>query len=724
MKQLMQSVRTGETVVAELPAPRMSHNSVLVQTAISLVSAGTERMVVEFANKGLLAKARSRPDLVRQVIDKAKREGLLTTLEAVRNRLDQPMALGYSSAGIVLDVGRDVDGIKIGDRVACAGGGYAAHAEVVNIPKNLITTLPDEVEFEAGAFATLGAIALQGIRLAEVKLGEVVAVIGLGLLGQLTVQMLKAAGCIVIGMDIKSQRADLAKQFGVDATVITPEQCTALCAQLSSGHGVDAVLITADTKENAPVELAGHIARDKGIVVAVGAVGMNIPRKIYYEKELDFRISRSYGPGRYDAEYEEKGHDYPIGYVRWTENRNLQAFVRLVAEGSINVKPLVTHRFSITEAEKAYEVVVGKTGEPFLGVVLTYPEHVNLARRIELTTFQTKAVTCRLSHSQVSVGLLGAGNFATATMLPAMKDLPGLTFAGVCTATGMSGRAVGDKFGFRFCTTAEEEVLNNPEINTVVITTRHHLHTRQVIVALAAGKHVFCEKPLCLSAEELYAIIQAYEEHPDRLLMVGYNRRFAPMARQLRTFLAAIQEPLAMHYRVNAGYIPAEHWVHDPKQGGGRIIGEVCHFVDFLSYLTGSLPVYVHAVGLPNSGRYYDDNIAATLTFANGSVGTITYVANGDKSFSKERIEVFGGESAAVLDDFRCLELIRNGNRNVCKARLRQDKGHRAEWEAIVAAVQNGGPEPIPFSESVATAQATFAIIESLRTGRTVELRA
>ena len=724
MKQLMQSVRTGETLVADLPAPQVQAATVLIQTAVSLVSAGTERMVVEFANKGLLAKARSRPDLVRQVFDKAKREGILSTLEAVRNRLDQPMALGYSSAGVVVEVGKNVEGFHVGDRVACAGGGYAAHAEVVNVPKNLVAKLPPEVEFEAAAFATLGAIALQGIRLAEVKLGEVVAVIGLGLLGQLTVQMLKAAGCVVVGMDIKSQRAELAHQFGADAVAITAEQCHALCSQLSVGHGADAVLITADTKENLPVELAGQVARNKGIVVAVGAVGMNIPRKTYYEKELDFRISRSYGPGRYDAEYEEKGHDYPIGYVRWTENRNIQAFVRLLAEGRVNVKPLITHRFAIEQAAQAYDVVLGKTGEPFMGVLLTYPEQPNLSRHVALRVIHPRPEEHRLLSNQLTVGFLGAGNFATATLLPAMKDLPSLTLTGVCTATGMTSRTVGEKFGFNFCTTAEDELFHNPEINTVVITTRHHLHARQVLAALAAGKRVFCEKPLCLNADELQTITQAYEGHSNPFVMVGYNRRFAPMARQLKTFLATVQEPLVMQCRVNAGYIPLEHWVHDPQQGGGRIIGEVCHFVDFLSFLTGSLPMQVYASALPNSGRYCGDNIAVTLTFANGSIGTITYVASGDKSFPKERIEIFGGESVAVLDDFRNLELIRNGDRQVHKARLRQDKGHRSEWEAIVAAVQSGGPEPIPFSESVATAQATFAIIESLRTGKAVELRA
>ncbi|MBM4258953.1 MAG: zinc-binding dehydrogenase [Deltaproteobacteria bacterium] len=724
MRQLIQSVRTGETRVAELPAPQAQASTALIQTVVSLVSAGTERMVVEFANKGLVAKARSRPDLVRQVFDKAKREGILSTLEAVRNRLDQPMALGYSSAGTVLAVGRDMEDFAVGDRVACAGGGYASHAEVVNIPKNLLVKLPDPVDFEAAAFATLGAIALQGIRLAEVKLGEVVAVIGLGLLGQLTVQMLKAAGCIVVGMDIKSQRADLAQQFGADAVAITAEQCQAMCTRLSGGQGADAVLITADTKENAPVELAGDLARDKGVVVAVGAVGMTIPRKVYFEKELDFRISRSYGPGRYDAEYEEKGHDYPIGYVRWTENRNIQAFVRLLAEGKVNVKPLITHRIAIEQAPQAYDVVLGKTGEPFMGVLLTYPEQPDLARRVVLRDTQPLSERHNPTADKVTIGVLGAGNYATATLLPAMQNLPGLTLAGVCTATGMTSRTVGEKFGFAFCTTAEEELFTNPEVNTIVITTRHHLHARQVVTALEAGKRVFCEKPLCLTAEELQTVAQAYAEQQNPFVMVGFNRRFAPMAQQLKSFVATLQEPLALHYRINAGYIPLEHWVHDPEQGGGRIIGEVCHFVDLLSFLSGSLPVQVYANALSNGGRYCNDNVMITLTFANGSVGTITYVANGDKAFPKERVEVFGGDAVAVLDDFRSLELVRHGNRQVHKARLRQDKGHRGEWEAIVAAIQKGAPEPIPFTESVVVTRATFAIVESLRTGKAVKIDA
>ncbi len=787
MKQLFQHVRTAGALVTEVPIPKLAVGSLLVHVAASSISAGTERMVVDFAEKNLLQKARARPDLVRQVLDKAQREGILTALQAVQNRLDQPVPLGYSCAGTVIGVGAGVSELQVGDWVACAGGGYAVHAEVVSVPTNLVVKLPENVDFESAAFTTLGAIALQGIRLADVKLGEAVAVIGLGLLGQLTVQMLKAAGCMVIGMDIQPARAQLAHQLGADAVATTPDELSAICYRLSAGHGADAVIITADTPSNQPVQLAGEIARDRGVVVAVGAVGMQIPRKIYYEKELTFRISRSYGPGRYDPEYEEKGHDYPIGYVRWTENRNMQAFVQLLAEGKVNVKPLITHRFPIEEAPKAYDLITGKTGEPFLGVLITYPEdgkgkgeggHLT-DRKVWLRQPTTGPVRqpdqsprsilqlpFSILHrpssnlqSPISVGLLGAGNFATTTLLPAMKKVSGIELIGVCTATGLSARHAGDKFGFRYCTTDENEIFSDPHINTVVIATRHYLHARQVLAALGVGKHVFCEKPLALNLEQLREVCKAVGSWKGEngrgkgeegnvplsnvhspfsdvqslssilhspfspILMVGYNRRFAPMARQLKAFLADVHEPLVMHYRVNAGYIPPDHWVQDPEHGGGRIIGEVCHFVDFLTFLAGALPVRVHARALPNDGRYRDDNVVITLEFADGSLGTITYVANGDKSFPKERVEIFGGGCVGVLDDFRRLELVRNGRKKVHTSRLRQDKGHRGEWEAFVAAVQNGSSSPIPREEIIATTLTTFRIMQALDCGEPVEVR-
>ena len=737
MKQLIQHVRRSEPRVIDLPSPLVGSNAVLVRTAASLISVGTERTVVTMASKSLLQKARTRPDLVHQVVDKAQREGILTTLESVRSRLDQLLALGYSSTGTVIAVGDDVTGFQVGDRVACAGGGYAVHAEVVSVPRNLVVKLPGSVDFESAAFATLGAIALHGLRLAEPQLSEMVAVIGLGLVGQLAVQLAKAAGCRVFGVDLAPDRVRLALQLGIDQAVLRPE-AQAEAQAFTGGCGFDTVVITAATRSNDPVELAGHIARDRAVVVAVGAVGMTIPRKVYYEKELDFRISRSYGPGRYDPTYEEKGVDYPYGYVRWTENRNMQAFVQLLAEGKVDVKPLITHRFLIEEAAKAYDLITGKTEEPFLGVLITYPEQPDLSRRIELRKrvaggrwqIATETWQSAISHQPVAIGLLGAGNFATTTLLPAMRKVPGIELIGVCTATGLSARHAGDKFGFRYCTTDENEILSDPEINTVVIATRHHLHARQVIAALKAGKHVHCEKPLCPNEDELRSIVQTFNACPERnrrvqrtsILTVGFNRRFAPLTRQLKAFLTDIHEPLVMHYRVNAGYIPLDHWVHDPEQSGGRVIGEVCHFVDFLTFLAGALPMRVHARSLPNDGRYRNDNVVITLEFADRSLGTITYVANGDKAFPKERVEVFGGGTVAVLDDFRCLELVRNGRKKVHRSRLRQDKGHRGEWEAFVAALRDGDPLPIPFEDIVATTLTTFRILDALRHGELVEV--
>jgi predicted dehydrogenase len=727
MKQLLQSAKTGSVRVTEVPVPGMGEGEVLLQVAASLISTGTERYLMEFTSKNLLQKAKARPDLVRQVLDKIKREGVLATLGTVRDRLDQPLTLGYSNAGIVIAVGRGISDIQPGDAVACAGVGYAVHAEVVSVPRNLLVKLPDNVDLEAAVFATLGAVALHGMRLAKVELGEIIAVIGLGLVGQITAQQVKAAGCTVAGMDIRPDRAELARRNGADAVATNAEGMASIVDLLSSGRGADAVLITADTSSSEPVELAGRIARNRGAVVSIGTVGVKLNRKAYFEKELDFRISRSYGPGRYDPEYEEKGHDYPIGYVRWTENRNMEAFVQLLAEKKVDVKPLITHRFPIEEAEKAYDLITGKTGEPSLGVLITYSQQPDLSRRVELRSMRdvsgsgVRGSTAQTSQ-RVTVGMLGAGNFAATTLLPAMKKIPGLELIGVCAATGLTARHVGNKFGFRYCTTSEREILNNPEVNTVVVATRHHLHAPQVLAAFNAGKHIFCEKPLCLSEDELRAIVRTYSVQPHRIISVGYNRRFAPMAQRLKTFLTDLHEPLVMHYRVNAGYLPPDHWTRDPHQGGGRIIGEVCHFVDFLIFLTGVLPIRVCTQRLPNSGRYQDDSITISLEFADGSLGTITYVANGDKTFSKERVEVFGGGAVAVLDDFRRLELVRHGHRKVLKSRLRQDKGHQGEWEAFVAAVRENGLPPIALQDIVAVSLTTFRIQEALRCGEPLKI--
>jgi predicted dehydrogenase/threonine dehydrogenase-like Zn-dependent dehydrogenase len=722
MKQVIQSFKTGELTVSDVPAPSARSGGILVRTGASLVSAGTERMVVDFAEKNLLQKARSRPDLVRQTLDKARREGILTTFDAVQNRLDKPMSLGYSSAGTVLEIGDKMSPFQIGDRVACAGAGYAVHAEAAWVPKNLVIALPAEVDFESAAFTTLGAIALQGIRLSEVRLRDVAAVIGLGLLGQLAVQMLKAAGALVIGMDIQPARAELARKLGADAVATSPDQMTLLCEQFSSGHGADVVLITADTKSNQPVELAGHVARDKGMVVAVGSVGMTIPRKIYYEKELDFRISRSYGPGRYDHKYEEEGHDYPYGYVRWTEQRNMQAFVQLLADGKVDVRPLITHRFPIDDARKAYELITGKTGDSFLGVVLTYPDSMDLRRTVTLRHVEEPHV---IKVDQVGLGVLGAGNFATATLLPAVKDLKTIKLVGVAAGSGLSSRAAADRFGFAYCTTDEQEIFSDSKINTIAILTRHNLHARQVIEALEAGKHVFVEKPLCMTEEELQQITSLYarlqkEGAQSPALMVGFNRRFAPFVVELKRHLERIEEPLMLNYRVNAGFIPPDHWTQNGSESGGRLIGEGCHFIDLLTHLTGSRARRVMTRALPDSGRYSQDNLLVTIDFADGSIGTVTYVANGDKGFGKEFLEVFGGGLSASLDDYRTL-VIRHGAKNVRQtARLRQDKGHKDEWQAFAAHITAGGVAPIPFDEIAHSTKLTLAAHRSLQSGEPV----
>ncbi|MGB7600069.1 MAG: bi-domain-containing oxidoreductase [Candidatus Sulfotelmatobacter sp.] len=731
MKQAFQDARSAAITVVEVPAPKLLTGCVLVRTATSLVSAGTERALSEFAGKNLLQKARIRPDLVREVLNKISRDGFVPAVSAVRSRLDQPLGLGYSSAGTVVAVGEGVNGINPGDRVACAGAGHAVHAEFACVPRLLVACIPSEaVSFDEAAFTTVGAVALHGMRTADVKLGDVVAVIGLGLLGQLMVQILKTAGCTVLGMDISAERADLALRLGADAVSTSSSAFLDLCLQHSAGHGVDSVLIAAQTASNDPVNLAGVIARNRAVVVAVGTVAMDIPRRTFYEKELDFRISRSYGPGRYDAAYEQKGIDYPIGYVRWTETRNMEAFLKLLADRKLDLHSLITHHFPITRAQSAYDLITGKTREAFLGILLSYPQEAQDTQYIEIAASDPLVG----DQKSVRVGLLGAGSFAVSTLLPALKRVPGVDLITASAANGSHARHAADKFGFRSCTTSELEILNSPAVNTVVIATRHHLHARQVTAALQGGKHVFCEKPLCLNEEELKEIIAAHQNSasPRRLLMVGFNRRFAPLAVRMKKFLQESGEPLALHYRVNAGFLPADHWMNDPLQGGGRIVGEVCHFVDLLCFLTGSAPVEVGTRSLSNSalsrpalsnpGKYSNDNVVCSLRFADGSQGTISYLANGDKAYSKERIEVFGG-GVAVLEDFRRLELVRAGKKSVFRSRLRQDKGHRGEFEAFVAAIQKDSESPIPFREIVDTMLTTFALEESRCLGRPVTVR-
>jgi len=712
MKQVLQNMKTGKTNVEDVPAPAPRRGMVLVRTMASLVSAGTERMVVEFGKKSLVGKARSRPDLLSQVLDKARREGLLTTVQAAFDRLDQPMAPGYSSAGVIEALGEDLVGFQPGQRVACAGGGYAVHAEYVLVPRNLLVSIPDNVDFESAAFTTLGAIALHGFRLAEPQVGERVAVIGLGLLGLLTAQVAAAAGCSILGIDIDPDRVALAASLGFSACSRVHAVNTAQA--FTCARGADIVLICADTPSADPVELAGIIARDRARIVATGAVGLTIPRKVYYEKELSFVNSRSYGPGRYDGTYEEGGQDYPIGYIRWTEGRNLEAIVELMANGKLQVKPLITHHFPIEKAPEAYDIITGKKKEPFLGVLLTYPKDVSSVPMPQVTF--TTSIARR--SSPVALGVLGAGLFANATLLPAIKKVDGIGLVGIASAGGLHAQHSAKKYGFAYATSSDVKILDDPRINTIAILTRHDSHADLVIKALTAGKHVFVEKPLAITSGQLEKITQTLLTKQSSLLTVGFNRRFAPLAQLLYSSLITRHEPLYMHYRINAGYIPPNHWTQDPVIGGGRIIGEGCHFVDLLTFFVGVAPVSVTAHALPDNGKYREDNVSMTLIFPDGSVGVVDYLANGEKSFPKERIEVFCDGRIAVLDDFRTLEMTQDGRRKVVKQA--QDKGWRKEWDAFSKSIRDGGQPPIPYEQLIGVTKATFAAVESLRSGKEV----
>src|SRR5215208_2059709 len=713
MKQLLQNVKTGKSTVEDVPVPTPREGQALVKIEASLVSAGTERMVVEFAEKSLVGKALSRPDLVKQVLDKGRREGWANTAQAAFNRLDQPMALGYSSAGTIIALGKNMSGFKVGQRVACAGGGYAVHAEYNVVPRNLITSLPKNVDFEAAAFTTLGAIALHGFRLAEPQIGENIAIVGMGLLGLLAAQIATAAGCNVLGIDVDPARITLASSLGLKA--VRREEAVEASVAFTANRGFDVILICADTPSSDPVELAGVIARDRARVVATGAVGLTFPRKVYYEKEISFINSRSYGPGRYDLNYEEQGNDYPIGYVRWTEGRNFEAVLDLMTKGQLQVKPLITHRFDISEAAQAYEVITGRKKEKFLGVLLTYPE-VKMRE-------ETKIVFSSIVHRQSSVvrlGVLGAGLFANSVLLPSIKKAGDIELVGIASSGGLHAQHAGKKFGFQYAASDDDAIINDPNINTVAILTRHNTHADLVVKALKAGKHVFVEKPLAINGDQLSAISKQLNVDGCPLMAVGFNRRFAPLAQSLSSFFSRRSEPMHIHYRVNAGAIPLNHWIQDPEIGGGRIIGEGCHFVDFITFLVGAAPISVTAHALPNGGKYRDDNVSMTFTFPDGSLGTVDYLANGDKSFPKERVEVFCGGQIGVLDDFVSLQTVKDGKKKEVKGA--QNKGWVDEWKVFAKAIRAGGKAPIPYEQLIGVTRSTLAAVESIRKRETIQL--
>jgi len=707
VKQIVQSYRTGELKVADVPVPRAGSGSLLVATRVSLISAGTEKQLMELAKASLAGKAMARPDLVRRVVRNVQRDGLKPTIEKVFAKLDAPIPLGYSLAGEIVEFGRTVSGHYVGGRIACAGAGLANHAEINAVPKNLCVPIPDAVDDEDASFVTLGAIALQGVRQAGPTLGERVVVMGLGLIGLLTVQLLKANGCRVLGFDPNPARAALARELGAD--IVVSDRLHEVTAGFTGGHGADAVIITASTKSNEPINQAAEISRLKGRIVVVGLVGMTIDREPFYKRELDLKLSMSYGPGRHDPDYEQAGHDYPLAYVRWTEQRNMEAFLALVAEGKVTPKKLVTHRFTIGDAGQAYALM--ESGEPHLAILLTYPG--NGAHRIE-RTLAVKATASSGPGGRSRIAFIGLGNYAKGVLLPAVKKLPGIELAAVATSTGISAGHAGEKHGFATIATDAEAVLADPAIDTVFIATRHDTHADLAAAALAAGKHVFCEKPLAVDDAGLARVVAAAQIAPG-VLTVGFNRRLAPLLTKAKLALEPRSGPLVMIYRINAGAIPAGDWTQR-EEGGGRIVGEVCHFIDAMTYLCGSLPIEVHAI----AAQLHADAVSILLRFQDGSTGTIVYSSLGDPAVPKEYLEVFAAGCVVQLDDFRKLTVTRKGKAEVSKGS--QDKGQSGLVAAFFAAVRGTAPAPISLPELQAVTAATFAIEDALRGAAAIAL--
>ncbi|HQY10556.1 MAG TPA: bi-domain-containing oxidoreductase [Ferruginibacter sp.] len=708
MKQVIQNFKTGELYVDDVPLPALSEGMVLVENNFSLISAGTERGTVKVAQANLLNKARQRPDLVAQVMQNIKKEGLMATISKVKTKLDSLKAMGYSTSGVVLS-SMDTKGMfRPGDRVACAGVDYASHAEVVAVPQNLVVKVPDEVGLDDAAFTTLGAIAMQGVRQAEAGIGEKVCVIGLGLLGQITCQLLRANGCSVFGTDLSESFVAIANEHSADKAVLRNDaNLKTACDNFTNGHGFDTVIITAATQSNDPIELAGELARKKGKVVVVGGVPMNVPRDpFYYRKELDIRMSCSYGPGRYDTDYEENGQDYPYAYVRWTEQRNMESFLGLIARKSINLKPLTTHVVDIDDAEKAYDIILGKIKEHHIGILLKYPGNETKSR--SLVAVSNKPL------SAINTAFIGAGSFAQSYLIPNIKPT-GASLDGVVTSRGITAKNAADKFGFNFCSSDVNDVLKNEKVNTVFIATPHSSHASLAMQALKAGKNVFVEKPLAMNSQELDQIIETRRTHTQPL-MVGFNRRFAPVSAGIKNALMNTGEPMVINIRVNAGFIPKDNWVQQKDTGGGRIIGEMCHFIDLMQYFTGSDPVKVYAecISTTNDKITAADNISIVVKFQNGSVGNLTYLANGDKAMPKELIEVFSGSKIGVINDFREGLIYKNGKATKLKS---SGKGHKEEVEAFINALKSGNDSPIDFRSICLTTLTTFKIHDSLYTG-------
>ncbi|MDC6385470.1 oxidoreductase [Flagellimonas taeanensis] len=711
MKQVIQNFKTGDLYIDEVPVPAITDRMVLVENKFSLISSGTERGTVKVAKANLIGKAKQRPDLVAQVLQNMKKEGIKATLDKVRTKLDSLKALGYSTSGVI-KASLDSNSIfKPGDRVACAGQDYASHSEFVGVPQNLVAKIPDNVSFEEASYTTLGAIALQGVRQAEPRLGDKVCVIGLGLLGQITVQLLKANGCRVFGVDLSPKLVEISKGSGADEALLRgDENLLTATDNFTNGHGFDSVIITAATSSNDPIELSAIISRKKGKVIVVGAVKMDIPRDPdFYRKELELKMSCSYGPGRYDVNYEENGNDYPLAYVRYTEQRNMEAFLDLVSQGVIRLNDLTTHVFDISEAEKAYEIVMGTNPEPHIGILLSYPDSSEGKDSTSVPLSRNKPL------GALNVGFIGAGSFAQSYLIPHVKSWGEASLDTVVTTKGISAKNVASKFLFNNASTSSADVLNNDGINTVFIATPHNSHAKYVVECLEAGKNVFVEKPLAMNTEELIKVKSAYETNQG-LLMVGFNRRFSPLASRIKAEFENNGEPKVINIRINAGFIPKEHWTQNPELGGGRVIGEMCHFIDLFQFFVDAKPVKVYAecIKTNNTQITPEDNISVVVSFGDGSIGNLLYLGNGDKSMPKELVEVFSGGKIGRIFDFRNGSIHKNNK----EIKLKESgKGHRQEVMAFLASLKDNGKEPIPFESIYNTTLVTFKILDSLVTG-------
>lgn len=707
MKQILQSLNNGASRLVSVPTPRVASGEVLVRTKVSLLSAGTERMLVEFGKANLISKALKQPERIPAVLDKVRAEGIASAAEAIASKLEQPVAIGYSNVGRVIECGESIDGIAIGDRVVSNG----PHAEFVAVPKNLCARVPDSVSDETASFTVIAAISLQGVRLVNPTLGECVVVIGLGMIGLLAVQLLRLHGCRVLGMDLDPSRLALASQYGAEAVdIASGADYLSAASAFSRGRGVDAVIIAASTTSNDPVSRAAKMCRKRGRIVLVGVAGLELNRSDFYEKELTFQVSCSYGPGRYDPGYEDGGHDYPVGFVRWTEQRNFEAVLDLMASRALDVGPLISHRFSIDGAEEAFALL--SSDAPSLGILLHYGAE---------ETQQSPPERCvRLSEKNYApgkaiVGFLGAGNYAARVLIPAFREADASLHTLVSNG-GLSAVHIGRKFGFIEAATDDNAPLENSSIDTVVVATRHGAHASQVVAALRAGKHVYCEKPLCLTLDELAEIESEANSRTTQLLMVGFNRRFSPLIVRAKSLLDQVKEPKCFVMVVNAGAISREHWIQDPRVGGGRVIGEACHFVDLLRYLAGVPIVDFHAVSLGRHPglRSTDDKSTITLSFADGSVGTIHYFANGHRAFPKERLEIFAGGRILQLDNFRVLRGW-GWPRFSRESMWRQDKGAKQCVAAFVSAVRSGAASPIPLQELIETTRVTIELATRLK---------